>query len=326
MQYKTGTVNLTNGSATVSGVGTAWLNQVEAGDVFIHRRDDGTDDLVSYTIANVSSNSQLQLSAPYQGSSGTGQAYGITRDFTEGGKPLLAPQSIGSVPVFNRCVIELEDEDRRLDVVKVTKAESLKNLPTINMKNQSVFVVDGYFGGSFVFDDECPSFRHDGVNFIFPNFLASWDGSSISKPNFDKMRLVGAKGCYRRINTEFGLHAQPTGSSRHKIFAQNRIGIRLSNNNFQFVPANVQVLDSEHTLEFSITFESVADAVAVFGVPGLNLCADQSQILSYIGTESVQQFFFVELFNGMIRPRSGSLPGQGAPLNIIFTARKEVAA
>lgn len=111
MQYRVGTVNVTAGSATVTGVGTQWLNQIQPGHIFVRARmisGQRVDDVVYYTVASVASNTSLTLTAPYQGPSGTGQPYGITRELTPAGKPLLAPQSIGSVAVFNGAVVGLE--------------------------------------------------------------------------------------------------------------------------------------------------------------------------------------------------------------------------
>lgn len=67
--YKTGTVSVTNGSATVTGSGTAWVANVRVGDGFA-----GPDDRL-YEITGVSSNTSITISPTYDGSTTSGQAY-----------------------------------------------------------------------------------------------------------------------------------------------------------------------------------------------------------------------------------------------------------
>jgi hypothetical protein len=71
--YSTGTVTVTNGSATVTGVGTAWLTQAPAGSTFV------STDGVTYTIDSVASDTSLLLTANYGGTTLGGQAYTVTR-------------------------------------------------------------------------------------------------------------------------------------------------------------------------------------------------------------------------------------------------------
>lgn len=77
MQYKSGTVSVTNGSNIVSGFGTTWLANVQPGQGFKIAGDDSV-----YTVAAVSADYQLQLSAPYEGATASDQQYQITRDYT----------------------------------------------------------------------------------------------------------------------------------------------------------------------------------------------------------------------------------------------------
>ena len=110
-QYTTGLVNVTNGSATVTGVGTSWLSEITPGNVFVRATMVGSnrvDDSVYYTVASVASDTSLTLTAPYGGATGEDQPYGITRELTPAGLPLLAPRSIGSVPIFNGAITALE--------------------------------------------------------------------------------------------------------------------------------------------------------------------------------------------------------------------------
>lgn len=69
--YRTGTVNVTNGSVNVVGVGTQFVANVSIGEGFL-----GPDGRV-YEIADVVSNTALTLAAAYQGATANAQAYAI---------------------------------------------------------------------------------------------------------------------------------------------------------------------------------------------------------------------------------------------------------
>ena len=76
-QYKAYTVNVTNGSITVTGDLTAFLTNVSPGDSFLV-----AGELVTYAVAAVVSDTQLTLASPYQGDTASAVAYRISRDFT----------------------------------------------------------------------------------------------------------------------------------------------------------------------------------------------------------------------------------------------------
>lgn len=70
--YSTGTVTVTNGSATVTGVGTSWLANVDAGMLFqVSGR--------YYVVDDVGSNTSLTLRDAYEEATAAGQAYTLTR-------------------------------------------------------------------------------------------------------------------------------------------------------------------------------------------------------------------------------------------------------
>lgn len=70
--YSTGTVSVTNGQPTVTGVGTQWGGVLaKPGDIF--RGPDGWQ----YEIAQVNTAAQITLGENYRGSSGSGQDYAI---------------------------------------------------------------------------------------------------------------------------------------------------------------------------------------------------------------------------------------------------------
>lgn len=72
--YSTGTAGVTNGSAVVSGGGTAWVANVDAGMLFKR-----TGDARYYIVQSVDSDAQVTLTEPYAGVTGAGVAYTLTR-------------------------------------------------------------------------------------------------------------------------------------------------------------------------------------------------------------------------------------------------------
>lgn len=77
-QYRTGTVTVTNGSATVTGSGTSWLTGVTVGSQFSL-----VGSGVSYTVGAVGSDTSITLTSSYAGSTASGQSYTITTSFTD---------------------------------------------------------------------------------------------------------------------------------------------------------------------------------------------------------------------------------------------------
>lgn len=76
-QYMTGTVDVTSGSATVAGLGTAWVANVTVGDLFMVNNI-----YTHYEVASIPSDTSLVLNANWAGSTLTGQSYQVVRDFT----------------------------------------------------------------------------------------------------------------------------------------------------------------------------------------------------------------------------------------------------
>lgn len=69
--YRVGTVNVTNNSSTVTGVGTAWVQAAAVGETFL-----GPDSQV-YEITGINSNTSLSISPAYKGPTSTAQGYAI---------------------------------------------------------------------------------------------------------------------------------------------------------------------------------------------------------------------------------------------------------
>ena len=77
-QYNTGTVSLFSGEQCVSGEGTSWLTYVSVGDLFKKRGENAF-----YFVGAVTSDTTMDLTANYVGSSCSGELYTICRDFTD---------------------------------------------------------------------------------------------------------------------------------------------------------------------------------------------------------------------------------------------------
>lgn len=76
-QYRTGTVTVANADATVVGLGTEFVANVAAGDLF-SIEDSG----VFYEVASVTDDTHLELSATYAGAGAAGQSYLLSTGFT----------------------------------------------------------------------------------------------------------------------------------------------------------------------------------------------------------------------------------------------------
>lgn len=74
--YSTGTVDVTQGSSNVTGVGTNWLNAgLKKGDIFT------LDKIRIYQVWDVESNTSITLQEAFQGATGTAQVYFVIRNF-----------------------------------------------------------------------------------------------------------------------------------------------------------------------------------------------------------------------------------------------------
>jgi hypothetical protein len=78
MQYRTGTISVTNGTITVIGNSTNWdSDYISAGDTL---KVEGINAI--FTIESVLSTTAIQINTPYPGESDDGLNYQIHRDFT----------------------------------------------------------------------------------------------------------------------------------------------------------------------------------------------------------------------------------------------------
>ena len=103
-QYKTGTANVTNGSATVTGSGTLWLANVTAGDSFTVAGDG-----VMYDVASVDSDTQVTLSVAYAGVTASGVVYAIGTGFTVPDSfPEMSQGDIETATIFTRAMRKIQ--------------------------------------------------------------------------------------------------------------------------------------------------------------------------------------------------------------------------
>ncbi|MEA1651847.1 hypothetical protein UAJ10_22885 [Nitrospirillum sp. BR 11164] len=102
-QYTTGTITLTNGSATVTGMGTVWLANLAPGALLTVSEDDPVA-----VVAAVTADGSLTLETPWPGASYTNTAYEAVRDFDPStGAPLLSHGLRNTNVVVNRAILAL---------------------------------------------------------------------------------------------------------------------------------------------------------------------------------------------------------------------------
>jgi hypothetical protein len=99
-QYNTGTVSVTALDATVTGSGTSWTTEIAAGQLFTVVGDNEV-----YEVASVTSDTELELTQPYAGTTASGQSYIVARDFTPlNDIPLLSPGDLETAKIYNRAM------------------------------------------------------------------------------------------------------------------------------------------------------------------------------------------------------------------------------
>src|SRR4030066_2484004 len=107
MQYKTGTVTVTNGDATVTGLGTLFVANIAAGAVF---KVDG--DTATYVVGSITSDTALELTANYTGITGGSKTYAIHRDFSANRGYAMPNKGEAEFPdLLREQVIKKIDED-----------------------------------------------------------------------------------------------------------------------------------------------------------------------------------------------------------------------
>ena len=105
-QYNTGTVSISNGSPTVTGVGTLFLANIAVGDIFTIVNDN-----VWYEVASVDTDLQLTLSANYGRPDVVAGSYTIIRDFTANYDiPYPEKGDIEVASMLKRALVEIDTQ------------------------------------------------------------------------------------------------------------------------------------------------------------------------------------------------------------------------
>jgi len=104
MQYRTGSVNVENGSSTVTGNGTLWAANILVGSLFVVKNHG-----VAYQVASVTSDTELELSVPFYGETDSGILYGISSSFTANkGYPYPERGDIETASIIKRALQEID--------------------------------------------------------------------------------------------------------------------------------------------------------------------------------------------------------------------------
>jgi hypothetical protein len=122
--YSTGTVTVTNGSTTVTGAGTAWLANADAGMIL----GSGT---TTAAVKSVDSDTQITLLSPWPGATAAGAGYALSIQLARelpGGHRHLRDRDEGHLPRLRRPAAPLRRPTARLRVQpRATRSPSTPN-------------------------------------------------------------------------------------------------------------------------------------------------------------------------------------------------------
>ncbi len=106
MQYRVGTVTVTEGNSLVVGNGTAWITAgISVGDLFWLREGDG----FPYHVAAVESETRIHLSGGYGGVNTPNANYVISRSFTPNQSyPYPQPGDVDATLIVARAIAEID--------------------------------------------------------------------------------------------------------------------------------------------------------------------------------------------------------------------------
>lgn len=123
--YRAGTINLTNGSVDVIGVGTAFSSEVRFSDILLVGG-------ALYEIVRVESDTKLKLSTPFQGATASGSAYAIIRNLT----------NASNFELMKKIEAFLTDRQRSMDEF----VEWINGLPGTGPTSNGVFPLTDRYG------------------------------------------------------------------------------------------------------------------------------------------------------------------------------------
>ena len=131
MQYRTGTVSVTNGDATITFSGaTTGAENVAPGTLFKLDADGAPMyEVASRTPSSGPSLTSLELTAPYAGATAAGQPYILCWEFTPKGIPLLSQGDADAADILRRAFALI---DSLLDIAGSGITEMVR-VPTITM-------------------------------------------------------------------------------------------------------------------------------------------------------------------------------------------------
>lgn len=98
--YDTGTVSVTNGSATVTGSGTTWTTNVKAGDqLHVGAANQNSVSAAWVTVSSIVSDTEITLSVAYAGATASGQSYTVRKLFTADDSDTWSTEMFPEAPV-----------------------------------------------------------------------------------------------------------------------------------------------------------------------------------------------------------------------------------
>jgi len=140
-QYITGTVDVTNGDATVVGTGTLFLTEVAVGDIFVR---DG--DVAFYMVSSVTTDLALELTGAYGGVTGLAVNYSISRDFTVPDNiPFMNQKDIHTAQIFTRAMNKIQALITASGAAAQNKFEIV--IPIMSDAQAGLVVYDGLLPG-----------------------------------------------------------------------------------------------------------------------------------------------------------------------------------
>lgn len=131
MKYNIGTINVTNSSAAVVGVGTKWVANLAAGQMFTV-----VGSGIVYYVGSITDDTHLTLTANYAGTTATAQPYTIVQSFTPGNS--IPYPDIGDVQTATILKRALAIIDGLLTTVTATTAQFQSKTATVNTTNKIV--------------------------------------------------------------------------------------------------------------------------------------------------------------------------------------------
>lgn len=208
MQYKTGTVAVTNGNNGIIGTGTLWLASVTIGSVFSVAGSG-----VPYIVANVVDDTHITLASNYGGTTLSGLSYAITTSFTPNQKlPYPEATDIDTHTIVKRAMLQV---DTMLGAVIGGAAQANRVLFTDangNLTTNAALTVTGS-GGILASGGGAPVATGNGVQIWSngpnqPN-IAFIDGSRTANNRLFTQFFSGNTFNFAFINDSFGSVATP---------------------------------------------------------------------------------------------------------------------